>query len=85
MSGAALTDTSPEAARVQLELLRSASPARRLEACLGLSRSMIALSRAALRDRFPGLDGQDVLLKWVELNYGAVLAARVRARLARDP
>ena len=83
MSGDGISDTSAEAARVQLELIRSASPERRLAACFGFSRSMIALSRAALRDRFPELDEAELRLRWVELNYGADLAAQVRAHLHR--
>ena len=81
MSEASLTDTSEAAARVQLELIRSATPGRRLEACFRLSRSMIALSRACLRERFPELDDRELALKWVELNYGAELAMSVRARM----
>lgn len=74
-------DTSEEAARVQLQLIRSASPTRRLEACLGLSRSLIALSRASLRRRFPAFDEREAGLKWVEIHYGSDLAARVRSQL----
>ena len=43
MPKASLSDTSPAAARVQLELIRRASPARRLQACFSFSKSMIAL------------------------------------------
>ena len=83
MSSGGISDTSAEAARVQLELIRSASPERRVAACFGFSRSMIALSRAALRDRFPELDEGELRLRWVELNYGPELATQVRAHLQR--
>lgn len=79
---APLSDTSDAAARVQLELIRNATPERRLQACFALSRSMIALSRAVLRDRHPDLDDLELGLKWVELNYGADLATAMRARAA---
>jgi hypothetical protein len=39
----ALTDTDPEARRVQMELLRRASPERRLRLALSLSRSVLTL------------------------------------------
>jgi len=41
-----LSDTGAEAARVHMDLLRRASPARRLQLALSLSRSVLALSRA---------------------------------------
>jgi hypothetical protein len=43
-----LTDTDPEAARVQMDLLRRASPARRLRLALSLSESVLSLSRAGI-------------------------------------
>lgn len=82
MSGTLPSDTSQAAARVQLDLIRRASPERRLQACLALSDAMIALSRAVLRDRFPGLDDRELALEWLELNYGSELGAAVRARMA---
>lgn len=85
MSKASINDTSEAAARVQLELIRRASAARRLQACFNFSRSMIALSRAVLRDRFAELDDRELELKWVELNYGADLAAAIRAHAASRP
>ena len=42
---------------------------------------MIALSRAALREGLPELDDLELRLRWVELNYGADLAAAVRAQV----
>ena len=82
MRKASISDTSEAAARVQLELIRRASPARRLQACFSFSRSMIALSRATLRDRLPELDDLELRLRWLELSYGADLAAAVRAHVS---
>ena len=53
-------------------------PSGRLRAGLGFSRSMIALSRAALRARHPGLDEHALRLLWIEQNYGAALAREVQ-------
>ena len=70
-------DTSRGAADAQLEVLRSMGPGGRLRAGLRFSRSMIALSRAALRARNPDLDERAVQLLWIEQNYGARLAREV--------
>jgi hypothetical protein len=49
-----------------------------------LSESTIRLSRRAVARAHPELSEEEALLLWVELNYGADLAAGVRERLARD-
>lgn len=71
-------DTHPEAARVQIELLRRAGPVRRSSIALRLSSEVVARSRRALEGQ-PG----DARLRWVELWYGADLAQRVREYLAK--
>ena len=71
------SDTSCGAAAAQLEVLRRMGPGGRLRAGLRFSRSMIALSRAALRARNPGLDERAAQLLWIEQNYGADLARKV--------
>ena len=76
------SDTSKAAAQVQIELLRSAGCARRAELARSLSRTVIDLSRAALRERMPGASERDVLNRWVALNYGSDLAERVRKYVA---
>ena len=70
-------DTCRAADEAQLEALRRMGPAGRLRAGLRFSRSMIALSRAALRARHPELDEQALRLLWIEQNYGAALARAV--------
>jgi hypothetical protein len=76
-----LTDTDPEAARVQMELLRRASPARRLRLALSLSRSVMALSREGIARRSPRTSPEEVGLEFVRLHYGEALATEVRQRL----
>ena len=71
-------DTSRAADEAQIEALRRMGPGGRLRAGLRFSRSMIALSRAALRARHPGLDEQALKLLWIEQNYGAALAREVQ-------
>jgi hypothetical protein len=76
-----LTDTDPEAARVQMELLRRASPARRLRLALSLSRSVLALSRAGIARRRPHASAEEVGLEFVRLHYGRDVADEVAHRL----
>ena len=83
MSVEPLSDTDPEAARVQLELLRRASPAKRLSLALSLSRSVLGLSRRGLARRLAGASEEEIGLRFVELHYGRELAQELRLDLAR--
>ena len=78
----ALTDTDSETARVHLDLLRSASPGRRLALALSLSSSVIALSRHRAFAASSAAEAASVGLRFVEYSYGAELAAAVRERLS---
>ena len=71
-------DTNRAADEAQLDALRRMGSGGRLRAGLAFSRSMIALSRAALRGRYPDLDEHAVKLLWIEQNYGAALAREVK-------
>lgn len=71
-------DTGRAADEVQLEVLRRMGSGGRLRAGLRFSRSMIALSRAALRTRNPDLDDHALRLLWIEQNYGTALAREVQ-------
>lgn len=77
------TDTDLAAERVQLALLRQASEARRFALCRSLTRTVVDLSRRALRESMPGAPERDVLLRWVALNYGAALADGLERRFER--
>ncbi len=78
-----MNDTDPRAAAVQVDLLRRAGLERRAAIAGRLSDEVVRLSRRALRERSPsGIGEVELNLRWVELHYGADLAARVRAYLA---
>jgi len=66
----------------QLQLMRAAGPARRASLALGLTSSLVQMSRAAIARRHPELDEMGVKLKWAEHHYGKALTDRVRAHLA---
>ncbi|MFI5271739.1 MAG: hypothetical protein ACHQ4H_01730 [Ktedonobacterales bacterium] len=75
-------DTSPDAERVQLELMRHASATRRVRLACSLSATTIALSRRALRRTHPEMSDQDALLAWVAQQYDPELARRLRVAVA---
>ena len=77
-----LSDTDPEAARTHLELMRRASPARRIQLALSLSRTVMSLSRDGLARAFPDASAEEIAIRWVALHYGADLATHVQADLA---
>jgi hypothetical protein len=75
-------DTDADAERVQLDLLRAASPAQRSALAVALTATTVGLSRRALRRRSPNASEQDIGLRFVELNYGPELAAALAAWLS---
>jgi len=76
-----LSDTSPEAEKVQIELLRKASNAQRLGLALSLTDLAIDLAKRAIARANPGLSQRELDLKFVEIHYGKDLAQRVREYL----
>jgi hypothetical protein len=76
-------DTHPDAERIQIELLRSASVARRMSLVRSLSRSVIELARRGIARADSRLNEDEVALRFVELHYGRDLAERLRADLER--
>jgi hypothetical protein len=74
-------DTDVEADRVQIELLRSATPARRAALALSLTATVIGLSRRALSRQDPKADDETLGLRFVELNYGRDVATGLAAFL----
>ena len=76
-------DTDPDAERAQLELLRRATVARRVQVALSMSSSVIGLARNAIRRALPGAGDEEVGLRFVDLHYGPELAADLRRDLAK--
>ena len=77
-------DTDPESWRVQMDLLRQASPARRAQMALTLSAQVIGLARLAIRRSGDASDEESLGLRLVERLYGRELAAEVERHLARN-
>ena len=76
-------DTSPEAERVQIELIRKASPAKRFAIMEAWSQFLIEANKLGIRRAHPNLSEEEIGLIFVANNYGQVLADRLRADLTR--
>jgi hypothetical protein len=76
-----LSDTHPDAERVQIDLLRQATPERRAALALSLSQHVAYLARQAIRRVNPGASETEIDLQYVALHYGQDLADRLRAYL----
>ena len=77
-----LSDTTPEAGSLQIELLRQATPARRAGLALSLSATVLQLAHAGIRRRSPSISQVEAALQFVDIHYGAELARAVRHRLS---
>jgi hypothetical protein len=69
-------DTHPDAERALIELLRGASPARKLAMVLSANRTARALALTGLRERHPGESPARIRRRLADLWLGPVLAAR---------
>jgi hypothetical protein len=78
-----LSDTHPEAERVQLELIRKMTVAERIACMRQWTRVVVQLSRDGIAKANPGLDERELELLWVEHHYGRDLAVRLRDDLEK--
>jgi hypothetical protein len=78
-----LSDTHPQAEKVQIELIRRMSVAERIAQMRDWTRMLVHLSRQGIAQANPGLDERELDLLWVEHHYGPDLAARLRVYLEK--
>jgi hypothetical protein len=76
-------DTSPEAERVQIELLRRAGPEGRFRKMASLTHSVLTLSKRAIARQNPNLSALEQGMIFVKFHYGAELESRVREFLRK--
>ena len=76
-------DTSPEMERVQIELIRKASPAKIFGLVRSMSQTLIQASRINIRKLHPEASEEELALIFVELYYGKELANLVRSQIAK--
>ena len=78
-----LSDTHPDAERVQIELLRRKTVSERFALVRSLTAFTIDLSRRAIARANPDLSPDELRLKYIELVYGNDLSQRVRDYLTK--
>ncbi len=76
-----LSDTHPDAERVQIELVRQMTGSQRIAKLRSHIALTIGLSRRAIARANPSLNTREVDLLWAEHAYGKDLAARFRRYL----
>jgi hypothetical protein len=76
-------DTTADAERVQVTLLRAAPVARRLHLAWSLSASVIGAARRALARSAPSASARERDLWFVALHYGSEIADGLRRDLER--
>jgi hypothetical protein len=74
-------DTDLESERVQVDLLRKATIARRSAMAFSLSETAIELARRAIRLQYPDMNECDVLLRFAAVHYGTDLGEKIRRYL----
>jgi hypothetical protein len=74
-----LSDTHPDAEKIQIELIRKASVAQRISMMRSLTSMLANLSRRGIAEANPKLDSREVDLRWVEISYGKPLAEELRS------
>jgi len=77
-------DTTPEAEKKQIDLIRESSVSRRMSIVRSLSQTVIYLSRRAIRRARPSLTEREVDITFVANHYGEELAERLRLYLERQ-
>lgn len=76
-------DTSPEMERVQIELIRKASPAKIFGLVRSMSQTLMQASRENIRKLHPDASKEELTLIFVELYYGKEIANLVRTQMKR--
>lgn len=70
-------DTSPEAWKVQMDLIRRMSPEERLERCFELSDMVEGFAKAGLRQKYPRASDREIFLRLAHRKLGAELYNKV--------
>jgi hypothetical protein len=77
-------DTSPEAEHVLMDLLRRASPARKLQMIVSANRASRELAMCGLKMRHPGESPENLRRRLAELWLGKELAAKAYGHGTED-
>lgn len=74
-------DTDPKAERVQLDLLRHATVARRASLARSLSCTTLQLTKRAIQESNPTASANELAVRFVAICYGPALADGLRHHL----
>lgn len=77
------SDTSLKMEAVQIDLLRQAGSAKRLQIMFFLTQQALELSRQAIAKANPNASEFEKKLKFVEVHYGSELARKVREQVSK--
>ena len=72
-----LSDTRPEVTEIQMDLLRKASPARRLALLGQMNQTVKVLALAGLRSNYPDETSEQLRRRLADLLLGPELACKV--------
>jgi len=72
-----LSDTDPQAAAVQLELIRRMSPSDKVRAVFEMTDMLMRLSEAGVRQLYPDASEREVFLRAAARRLGRETVARV--------
>lgn len=76
-------DTSQQAEKVQIELIRKSSVSKRISKVRSLSLTAIYLARRAIQRTNPSLSEREINITFVANHYGDKLAERLRSYIER--
>ncbi len=76
-------DTSPEMERMQIELIRKATPAKLFGLVRSMSQTMIETSIRNIRKSHPDASQEEITILFVELYYGKRAANLVRSQIEK--
>lgn len=76
-------DTTPQAEKVQIELIRRSSVSQRMSRVRSLSATVMFLSLRAIQRANPAMSEREVGLAFVEHHYGKDMAQRLAFYLER--
>jgi hypothetical protein len=77
-------DTTPQAEKVQIELIRKSSVSQRISRVRSLSQMAMFLSRRAIQRANPFMCERKVNLAFVEHHYGKDMAQRLALYMERE-
>lgn len=72
------SDTTSEAAAIQLQCFRKLTPTERVTKACAISRRNRLMAMEAIQRRHPDLAKEDVQFAYIELAYGGEIATKVR-------